>query len=149
MTILYKHETSMIIEVNVIYVLITKSQGSTTWSDLTGKTRASPISRWLTPTKTPWGRVVEVSTNRLDIINGTNTDDTKVQIYTCEIPPLLTPGINGWESGLGYRLYVRSSLSPSESAYPLARCNQLPNTSESHQSRTNACGTTSSQSTLC
>ena len=33
MTILYKHETSMIIEVNVIYVLITKSQGSTT-SDL-------------------------------------------------------------------------------------------------------------------
>ena len=47
MTILYKHETSMIIEVNVIYVLITKSQGSTTWSDLTGKTMASPISRCL------------------------------------------------------------------------------------------------------
>ena len=34
----------MIIEANVIYALIMKSQGSTTWSDLTGKTRASPIS---------------------------------------------------------------------------------------------------------
>ena len=40
-TIFCKPETSMIIEANVIYVLITKSQGSTMWSDLTGKTRAS------------------------------------------------------------------------------------------------------------
>ena len=43
-TIFCKPETSMIIEANVIYALITKSQGSTMWSDLTGKTGASPIS---------------------------------------------------------------------------------------------------------
>ena len=51
--------------------------------------------------------MVEVSTNRLDIINGTITDDTKVQMYTCEILPLLTPGINGnqvWDTGYMYVL---------------------------------------------
>ena len=35
---------SLIIDGNVIYVLSTESQGSTTCSDLTGKTRVSTIS---------------------------------------------------------------------------------------------------------
>ena len=44
MTILCKPETSLISEVNAIYALCTQSQGSTTWSDLTGEIRASMIS---------------------------------------------------------------------------------------------------------
>ena len=39
----------MIIDVNAIYALNTKSQGSTMWSDLTGKARASPISWYPVP----------------------------------------------------------------------------------------------------
>ena len=44
MTILYKPVIGLIIEANAIYGLITKSQGFTMWSDLTGKTKVSTIS---------------------------------------------------------------------------------------------------------
>ena len=44
LTILCRPERGLTIEDNAIYVLNTKSQGSTTWSDLTGKNRVSPIS---------------------------------------------------------------------------------------------------------
>ena len=44
MTVLYKPETGLTSEANLIYALNAKSQGSTTWSDLTGKTRAFTIS---------------------------------------------------------------------------------------------------------
>ena len=47
MTVLYKPETGLTSEANLIYALNAKSQGSTTWSDLTGKTRAFTIS-WCT-----------------------------------------------------------------------------------------------------
>ena len=44
MTIPCKPEVGMITEANALYVLNMKSQGSITWSDLTGKTRVSTIS---------------------------------------------------------------------------------------------------------
>ena len=47
MTIPCKPEAGLIIEANALYVLNMKSQGSITWSDLTGKTRVSPISWWV------------------------------------------------------------------------------------------------------
>ena len=47
MTIPCKPEVGLIIEANALYVLNMKSQGSITWSDLTGKTRVSAISWWL------------------------------------------------------------------------------------------------------
>ena len=44
MTIFCKPEAGLLIEANVIYMLNMQSQGSTTWSDLAGKTRVSTIS---------------------------------------------------------------------------------------------------------
>ena len=44
MTIPCKPEAGLIIEANALYVLNMRSQGSITWSDLTGKTRVSTIS---------------------------------------------------------------------------------------------------------
>ena len=44
MTIPCKPEAGPIIEVNALYVLNMRSQGSIMWSDLTGKTRVSTIS---------------------------------------------------------------------------------------------------------
>ena len=44
MTIPCKPEAGLVMEANALYVLNMKSQGSITWSNLTGKTRVSPIS---------------------------------------------------------------------------------------------------------
>ena len=44
MTIPCKPEAGLVIKAIALYVLNMKSQGSTTWSDLTGKTRVPPIS---------------------------------------------------------------------------------------------------------
>ena len=49
MTVVYKPETGLTSEANIIYALNMKSQGSTMWSDLTGKTWAFTISWWPMP----------------------------------------------------------------------------------------------------
>ena len=41
MTVLCKSEAGLTVDANAIYVLNAKSQGSTTWSDLTGKPGSS------------------------------------------------------------------------------------------------------------
>ena len=79
----------MIIEINVIYVLNTKSQGSTMWSDLTGKTRVFTIS---------WCSTTSLS---LSVIERTFITQLLVHLQTRPSLSLVsTLGLSSWTSTL-------------------------------------------------
>lgn len=81
----------------------------------------------------------------LDLTSGNFTNGNQVQVWTCS-------GIEVnqvWDTGYMYVLLLPFFTQRTGIDTHFARYNQLPTTSETGQSGTNACGTTSSQTSLC